>query len=169
MNPCDYLDEVRALAKQAAEKILEIYNTEFSVQEKDDKSPLTAADIVSHKTIVAGLQSLGPDIPVLSEESARIPYQQRAGWQTYWLIDPLDGTKEFIKRNGEFTVNIALIHDGEPVLGVVHVPVTGVSYVACAKARGAIKAMPGEGEKAIRVRKLSDGPVAVVGSRSHPG
>jgi 3'(2'), 5'-bisphosphate nucleotidase len=168
MNPCDYLDEVRSLAKQAGEKILEIYNTEFSVQEKDDKSPLTAADMASHKTIVAGLQSLSPDIPVLSEESAKIPYQERAGWHTYWLIDPLDGTKEFIKRNGEFTVNIALIHDGVPVLGVVHVPVTGVCYAAC-EGKGAIKATPGEGEKAIRVRALSDGPVAVVGSRSHQG
>ena len=168
MNPCDYLDEVRALAKHAGEKILEIYNTEFSVQEKDDKSPLTAADMASHKTIVAGLQSLSPDIPVLSEESAKIPYQERAGWHTYWLIDPLDGTKEFIKRNGEFTVNIALIHDGVPVLGVVHVPVTGVCYAAC-EGKGAIKATPGEGDKAIRVRALSDGPVAVVGSRSHQG
>ena len=168
MNPCDYLDDIRALAKQAGEKIIEIYNTEFSVQEKDDRSPLTAADMASHQTIVGGLQSLSPDIPVLSEESSGIAWKERAGWHTYWLIDPLDGTKEFIKRNGEFTVNIALIRDGVPVLGVVHVPVSGVSYAAC-EGRGATKAMPGEGDKAISVRKLPDGPVAVVGSRSHQG
>jgi len=168
MNPCSYLDEARTLAKQAGEKILEIYNTGFSVEEKDDKSPLTAADMASHNTIVAGLEALTPDIPVLSEESAKIPYAERAAWDTYWLIDPLDGTKEFIKRNGEFTVNIALVDKGVPVLGVVHVPVTGVTYAACA-GQGSIKEVPGEGEKPIRVRKLSDSPVAVVGSRSHQG
>ncbi|HFD80158.1 MAG TPA: 3'(2'),5'-bisphosphate nucleotidase [Gammaproteobacteria bacterium] len=168
MNPCDYLDDVRALAKQAGEKILEIYDTEFSVDEKDDKSPLTAADMASHNTIVAGLEALTPDIPVLSEESAKIPFEERSKWKTYWLIDPLDGTKEFIKRNGEFTVNIALIHDGVPVLGVVHVPVSGVTYAAC-EGKGAVKETPGEGEKPIHVRKLGGGPVAVVGSRSHQG
>jgi len=168
MNPCSYLNDARALAKQAGEKILEVYNTEFSVEEKDDKSPLTAADMASHNTIVAGLGALTPEIPVLSEESAKIPYEERAAWDTYWLIDPLDGTKEFIKRNGEFTVNIALIHNGAPVLGVVYVPVSGVTYAAC-EGQGAIKETPAEGEKPIRVRKLADGPVAVVGSRSHQG
>jgi 3'(2'), 5'-bisphosphate nucleotidase len=168
MNACDYLDDVRTLARQAGEKILEVYNTEFSVEEKDDKSPLTAADMASHTTIVTRLETLTPDIPVLSEESAKIPYEERASWQTYWLIDPLDGTKEFIKRNGEFTVNIALIHEGVPVLGVVYVPVSGVTYAAC-EGKGTIKETPGEGEKPISVRKLSDGPVAVVGSRSHQG
>ncbi len=168
MNPCNYLDDVRALAKQAGDKILAIYNTEFSVAEKDDKSPLTAADMASHRAIVAGLEALTPNIPVLSEESAKIAYTERAGWETYWLIDPLDGTKEFIKRNGEFTVNIALIHAGVPVLGVVHVPVSGVTYAAC-EGRGARKEEPGAGERAIQVRKLGAGPVAVVGSRSHQG
>ena len=168
MNVCDYLDDVRQLAKQAGEKILEVYGTEFSVEDKDDKSPLTAADLASHNAIVAGLNALTPDIPVLSEEDAKIPFETRAAWQTYWLIDPLDGTKEFIKRNGEFTVNIALIRDGEPVLGVVYVPVSGVTYAAC-EGRGSIKEVPGEGEQPIHVRKLSEGPVAVVGSRSHQG
>jgi 3'(2'), 5'-bisphosphate nucleotidase len=168
MNPCDYLNEVRTLARQAGEKILEVYNSEFAVEQKDDKSPLTAADMASHKAIVARLGELTPDIPVLSEEAANISYAKRSGWHTYWLIDPLDGTKEFIKRNGEFTVNIALIHDGVPVLGVVHVPVSGVTYAAC-EGQGAVKEVPGEGEKAISVRKLTGGPVAVVGSRSHRG
>ncbi len=168
MNVCDYLDDIRALAKLAGDKILEIYNTEFSVEEKDDKSPLTAADLASHHAIVDRLKVLSPDIPVLSEESAKIPFEERSSWGTYWLIDPLDGTKEFIKRNGEFTVNIALIENNVPVLGVVYVPVTGVCYAACV-GMGSIKEVPGEGEKRIEVRKLSDGPVAVVGSRSHRG
>jgi 3'(2'), 5'-bisphosphate nucleotidase len=168
MNPCNYLDDARALAKQAGEQILQIYNTEFAVEEKDDKSPLTAADMASHTTIVAGLQRLTPGIPVLSEESASIPFAERSAWDSYWLIDPLDGTKEFIKRNGEFTVNIALIHAGVPVLGVVHVPVSGVTYAAC-EGQGAVKEIPGRGAQAIHVRKLGDGPVAVVGSRSHQG
>ena len=168
MNPCNYLDDVRTLAKQAGEKILQIYNTEFAVQEKDDKSPLTAADMASHTTIVAGLRQLTPDIPLLSEESATLPFAERSAWETYWLIDPLDGTKEFIKRNGEFTVNIALIHKGVPVLGVVHVPVSGVTYAAC-EGQGAVKEVPGEGVQPIHVRKLGNGPIAVVGSRSHQG
>ena len=168
MNPCNYLDDARALAKQAGERILAVYNTDFAVQEKDDKSPLTAADMASHTAIVAGLEVLTPDIPVLSEESAKIPFEQRASWETYWLIDPLDGTKEFIKRNGEFTVNIALIHAGVPVLGVVHVPVSGVTYAGC-EGQGSVKDVPGAGEQPIHVRKLGAGPVAVVGSRSHQG
>ena len=168
MNPCDYLDAVRDLAGKAGEKILEIYNTEFSVEEKDDQSPLTAADMASHNVIVKGLEQLTPEIPVLSEESAKIPFEERSGWETYWLIDPLDGTKEFIKRNGEFTVNIALIHQGVPVLGVVYVPVSGVTYAGC-EGKGSVKEVPGEGEKVIKVRKLSQGPIAVVGSRSHRG
>jgi 3'(2'), 5'-bisphosphate nucleotidase len=168
MNPCDYLDEIKDVARLAGEKILEIYNTDFSVEQKDDKSPLTAADMASHKAIVARLQTLTPEIPVLSEESAKLPFEERSQWHTYWLIDPLDGTKEFIKRNGEFTVNIALIRDGVAVLGVVHVPVSGVTYAAC-QGRGAFKDVPGAGEREIQVRKLPDGPVAVVGSRSHQG
>jgi 3'(2'), 5'-bisphosphate nucleotidase len=109
-----------------------------------------------------------PDIPVLSEESASLPYSERSSWNRYWLVDPLDGTREFVKRNGEFTVNIALIEDGVPVLGVVHVPVTGVSYMAC-RGRGAMKQESGKTPVAIQARALGDGPVMVVGSRSHRG
>jgi len=160
---------VRALAREAGEKILEIYNSdEFVVQEKDDKSPLTAADMASHHAIMDGLQALTPEIPVLSEEAAGLPYAERRAWQRYWLVDPLDGTREFIKRNGEFTVNIALIEQGVPVLSVVHVPVSGVSYSAC-RGQGAFKQEPGGEPRPIRVRKLGDGPVMVVGSRSHRG
>ena len=111
------LEPAVEIARVAGGKILEIYNSDFAVEEKDDRSPLTAADMASHHAIVDGLQALTPDIPVLSEESKSLPFDVRSGWQTYWLVDPLDGTKEFIKRNGEFTVNIALIHNGVPVLG----------------------------------------------------
>ncbi|HYQ72907.1 MAG TPA: inositol monophosphatase family protein, partial [Gammaproteobacteria bacterium] len=163
------LEPVAALAEQAGDKILGIYNSDaISVQEKDDRSPLTAADLASHHAIVAGLAALTPDIPVLSEESASLPYSERAGWQRYWLVDPLDGTREFIKRNGEFTVNIALVDAGVPVMSVVYVPVTGVSYLACS-GKGAFRREPGEEPRPIHVRTLGKGPVMVVGSRSHRG
>jgi 3'(2'), 5'-bisphosphate nucleotidase len=163
------LEPVVELALLAGNKILDVYNSEeFSIQEKDDKSPLTAADLASHHAIVDGLTALTADIPVLSEESASLPFSERSSWQRYWLVDPLDGTREFIKRNGEFTVNIALIDAGVPVLSVVHVPVSGVSYLAC-KGQGAFKQEPGSERRAIAVRKLGDGPVMVVGSRSHRG
>ena len=162
------LEPVSALAQQAGEKILEIYNSEFAVEQKADNSPLTAADMAAHHAIVAGLAALTPDMPVLSEESASLPYKERSTWTRYWLVDPLDGTREFVKRNGEFTVNIALIEQGVPVLGVVHVPVSGVSYLAC-RGRGAVKQEAGKAPVAIHVRSLGEGPVMVVGSRSHRG
>lgn len=163
------LESVAALALKAGNEILAVYNSEeFSIQEKDDKSPLTAADLASHHAIVNGLTALTADIPVLSEESASLPFSERSSWQRYWLVDPLDGTREFIKRNGEFTVNIALIDAGVPVLSVVHVPVSGISYLAC-KGQGAFKQEPGGERQPITVRKLADGPLMVVGSRSHRG
>ncbi|MDC7240347.1 MAG: hypothetical protein PQJ50_08300, partial [Spirochaetales bacterium] len=117
----------------AGKAIMDIYNSEeFDIRTKSDNSPLTAADLASHRIIVDGLELLnretGVDIPVLSEESAEIPYGERRTWSRYWLIDPLDGTKEFIKRNGEFTVNVALIEEGVPVLGFVYVPVLDELY-----------------------------------------
>ncbi|MGB5540537.1 MAG: 3'(2'),5'-bisphosphate nucleotidase CysQ [Gammaproteobacteria bacterium] len=163
------LEPVTALARQAGVRILEVYNSDdYAVQEKDDRTPLTAADLAAHHTIVDGLGRLTPELAVLSEESASLPYAERSTWRRYWLVDPLDGTREFINRNGEFTVNIALIDDGVPVLGVVHVPVTGISYSAC-RGRGSFKQV-GEGRpESIHVRKLDGGPVMVVGSRSHRG
>ena len=122
-NPELLLKPLVDIATRAGEAILEIYNTAFSVELKDDSSPLTAADKASHRTIVSALEELTPDIPVLSEESAVVDWVKRSAWQEYWLIDPLDGTKEFIKRNGEFTVNIALIQGHQAVLGVVYAPV----------------------------------------------
>jgi len=162
------LDSVVRLAHAAGEKILAIYNSDFAIEHKEDRSPLTEADLASHHVIVAGLRGLTPGVPVLSEESSALPYAQRSLWQRYWLVDPLDGTKEFIKRNGEFTVNIALIDGGVPVLGVVHVPVSGVTYLAC-RGHGSFKQEAGREPHLIRVRKLPDGPIMVVGSRSHRG
>lgn len=126
----DLLPAVIDIARRAADAILQVYDSEFAVEHKDDRSPLTAADRAAHEVIVAGLAALAPQWPVLSEEAASAPYAQRRAWQRYWLVDPLDGTREFVKRNGEFTVNIALIDAGRPVLGVVQVPVRGEVYAA---------------------------------------
>ena len=162
------IQKINEIARQAGAAILGIYEQDFDVMEKTDKSPLTQADLAAHRVIVRELQSLTPEIPVLSEESAAIPFQTRTQWQTYWLIDPLDGTKEFIKRNGEFTVNIALIHDGKPVLGVVHVPVSQVTYYGD-RDQGAFKLDANGNSSAIQVTTTRETPVRVAGSRSHAG
>jgi 3'(2'), 5'-bisphosphate nucleotidase len=156
------------IAARAGACILEIYNTDFAVETKDDKSPLTAADKASHETIVAALQELTPDIPVLSEESAAISWEERSAWTEYWLIDPLDGTKEFIKRNGEFTVNIALIQGNTAVMGVVYVPVSGRCFYGYQE--GGAYETTAEGEtRPIHVSTKAQTPLRVVGSRSHRG
>ena len=160
--------ELLDIARSAGQAILEVYHQDFSVQHKDDDSPLTAADLASHKVIVQRLHDMDPDTPVLSEEAAATPYEIRAGWRRYWLIDPLDGTREFVKRNGEFTVNIALIDDGRPVLGVVHVPVSGVSYVG-SDTQGAWKVGADGAVMPIRVRAKCAEVIQVAGSRSHAG
>jgi len=154
------------LARLAGEKILEIYAQDFSVAHKDDRSPLTEADMAAHHAIVAGLRALTPDLPILSEEEAALPFAERSRWRTYWLVDPLDGTREFIKRNGEFTVNIALIDDHQSILGVIYVPVSGVCYAAC-RGGGAYRQEPGGEPRAIRVRPWRGGRITVAGSRSH--
>jgi len=157
---------VRAIAARASEQILKIYETDFAVAEKQDRSPLTAADLASHEAIVAGLKALTPELPILSEESVGIPFAERSGWSRYWLVDPLDGTKEFIKKNGEFTVNIALIDGHRPVLGVVHVPVSGISYFA-AEGFGAFQEQPGSKQVPLATRKANPKYFVVSGSRSH--
>ena len=159
---------VTDIAVHAGDKILEIYATDFAVETKADESPLTMADKASHNAIIAALAKLTPDIPILSEESDAISWEERSQWPEYWLIDPLDGTKEFIKKNGEFTVNIALIQGHQAVLGVVHVPVKNRSFYGFAEG-GAFERTP-EGEvKEIRVTTPAQNPVRVVGSRSHRG
>jgi 3'(2'), 5'-bisphosphate nucleotidase len=157
-----------ALAERAAVAILEVYGSDFAVEHKDDRSPLTAADLASHRVIVEGLQALAPHLPVLSEESADIAWAERARWTHYWLVDPLDGTREFVKRNGEFTVNIALIDNHQSVLGAVLAPVTGDLYVA-ARGAGAWLQQKADGPwQPIRARTLEQ-PATAAGSRSHGG
>ncbi|MBX9704790.1 MAG: 3'(2'),5'-bisphosphate nucleotidase CysQ, partial [Gammaproteobacteria bacterium] len=113
-----YLEQVIHIAKAAGDAIMQVYSTDFNVVRKDDNSPLTQADLAAHQVIVQALEALTPNIPILTEESDSISYETRGQWRQYWLIDPLDGTREFVKRNGEFTVNIALINQHQSVLGV---------------------------------------------------
>ncbi len=162
------LPEIVNIARQAGERILAVYETDFDVQTKEDTSPLTAADLAAHETILAGLKKLTPGWPILSEEAAEIGFEIRSGWSRYWLVDPLDGTREFVNRNGEFTVNIALIDDHRPVLGVVHVPVSGRDYFACRES-GAWRQDSGEDPVSIKASTTCRRPVRVVGSKSHRG
>ncbi|MCU0766384.1 MAG: 3'(2'),5'-bisphosphate nucleotidase CysQ [Gammaproteobacteria bacterium] len=167
MTDDQLLDAVLDLARRAGEAILEVYRSDFAVAAKEDRSPLTEADLRAHRVIVAGLSALTPALPVLSEESAAAPYDVRAGWSRYWLVDPLDGTREFVKRNGEFTVNIALIGGHAPVLGVVYAPALEVAYAGGA-GLGAFKEAGGT-RSPIRVATPAASPLRVVGSRSHAG
>jgi 3'(2'), 5'-bisphosphate nucleotidase len=157
---------VADIAVAAGRAILEVYGQDFDVTHKADQSPLTQADLASHRIIRDALALLTPAIPLLSEESAEIDFAVRSRWTEYWLVDPLDGTKEFVNRNGEFTVNIALIRDHQPALGVVHVPVTGVTYTGVVGA-GATRQSAGAPPQPIHVRLPCADPVRVVGSRSH--
>ena len=159
-------DDVIALAREAAHRILAVYETCFDVEHKADASPLTQADIASHECIVAGLERLTPDIPILSEESAEdVPGLVRRQWQRLWLVDPLDGTREFVKRNGEFTVNIALIEDGVATFGVIQQPVTGALWWG-APGQGAYK-REGDADVALHCRQPATAPLRVAASRSH--
>jgi 3'(2'), 5'-bisphosphate nucleotidase len=157
---------VIAIAHAAAAKILEVYDTAFDVEHKADDTPLTAADLAAHLCIVEGLERLTPDIPILSEESAdAVPTQIRRRWERSWLVDPLDGTREFVRRNGEFTVNIALIERGVAVFGVIQAPVTGVLWHG-APGDGAFRRAGGE-ETPLRTRAPAPAPLRVAASRSH--
>lgn len=153
------------LARLAGEKILEVYDTAFEVTHKIDKSPVTAADMGAHRIIEAGLAALPFPFPVLSEEGLHIDYSIRKQWPTYWLIDPLDGTREFVKRNGEFSVNIALIDNHRSVLGVVYAPVMKRLYYASAT-NGAYKQEAGSPIEPIKVRATSGEKITIAGSRS---
>ncbi|WP_434926441.1 3'(2'),5'-bisphosphate nucleotidase CysQ [Shewanella sp. HL-SH2] len=161
------LQQIVTIAKQAGNAIMDVYaQTDLQVEIKQDDSPVTAADIASHNVIIKGLTSHFADIPVMSEEDANISWATRKQWQTYWLIDPLDGTKEFIKRNGEFTVNIALIHQGQAIAGVVYAPVLGKCYSGIV-GNGAWLEHNGQVSRLdISQRNILPIPV-VVGSRSH--
>lgn len=164
----------------AGEEILAVYRREITVDYKADHSPLTEADRAAHRVIVACLAKTG--VPLLSEEGAAVPYETRAGWRSLWVIDPLDGTKEFIKRNGEFTVNVALVHDGTPFMGVVYAPESrdlylGIAGVGAFRAQGVndgaavVRACTGgrigEPLRPLAAAPLAPGPLRVVASRSH--
>lgn len=162
------LEQVCRIARDAADAILKVYADEFEVERKADHSPVTAADLAAQRVIVAGLAQLEDVLPVLSEEARILPWATRREWLRYWLVDPLDGTREFVKRNGEFTVNIALIDHHEPVMGVVLAPVTGDLYAA-ARGHGAWRQQGSTAAwERLSTRALAQ-PAAVAGSRSHGG
>ncbi|MGQ0384157.1 MAG: 3'(2'),5'-bisphosphate nucleotidase CysQ [Gammaproteobacteria bacterium] len=167
-SPHALLPEVIAIAREAGRVILDVYHSDYAIQLKDDRSPLTEADLRSERMILAGLARIARDIPVLSEETAQAPWETRRAWRRLWVVDPLDGTREFIDRNGEFTVNIALVEDGRVVMGVLHAPALGRTYFACEGA-GAYRSDGAAAGESIRVVKRGPGPVRVVGSRSHRG
>ena len=165
----ELLPELIGLSEEAGECILGFYRRQseaVEVQYKENRTPLTEADMAAHHLIEAGLQRLTPGLPVLSEESEAIPFAERTRWGRYWLVDPLDGTKEFIKGNGEFTVNIALVEGHRAILGVIHGPVNGVTYYA-GVGRGAYRRRRDAAPEPIRVRPLQPGRFTVAGSRSH--
>ena len=161
----DLQEAVIAIAREAAAAILAVYENAFEVGHKSDASPLTAADLAAHHCIVEGLERLTPDWPVLSEEAADIPWETRRHWQRYWLVDPLDGTREFVKRNGEFTVNIALIEAGVAVFGVVLAPVGGALWHGVVG--GPAYRRDGEADVLLRTRAPATGTLRVAASRSH--
>lgn len=166
MELTNLLETAKKAALAAGAEILKIYKSgDFSIEAKSDNSPLTLADKAAHLRIVSFLEKTG--IPILSEEGRDIPYEERSEWQYFWMVDPLDGTKEFIKKNGEFTVNIALIHKSESVLGVVYTPVLDELYWAI-KGNGAFRLKDEEAVKlSVSQRKLDSLGLKVVASRSH--
>ena len=157
------INDIKDIALNAGNIIMKIYEKDFSIEYKDDKSPLTEADLKSNEIICSALEKLYPNIPIMSEENKVIDYDERKKWEYYWCIDPIDGTKEFIKRNGEFTVNIALIYKNKPVLGVVYAPVLDDMYSA-KKSEGTFK----NGQKLpLYVNNNKDEKMLVVASKSH--
>ena len=158
-------DGVIAVAEAAAADILDVYARDFDVERKQDSTPLTEADLSAHRRIVAGLRALTPDIPVLSEESAEACIALRKQWSRYWLVDPLDGTREFVKKNGEFSVNIALIDDGVAVFGAIQQPVTSLVWYG-APGQGAYRREEGR-DIAIATRQPASAPLRIAASRSH--
>jgi 3'(2'), 5'-bisphosphate nucleotidase len=168
-SPAALREQVSAIARRAGREILALYAAgDPHATTKPDDSPLTEADLRSQRLIEAALRSLTPGLPVLSEEATRVPFAERALWRRYWLVDPLDGTREFLARNGEFTVNIALVEGHTPVLGVVHVPVSDLSYEGV-PGEGAWRRSDGSTAQPIRVAVPARAPVRVVGSRAHRG
>ena len=166
--PANFEERLITLARDASSAILDIYETDFYVETKTDSSPLTLADTAAHKIIVKGLRELTPDIPIISEEAVLPEFSERSKWPMYWLVDPLDGTKEFVNRNGEFTVNIALIAENVPLVGVVCVPVQDRTYIGNTSTMDA-RVYGAAGERQVKSRRFSEKPtdIKVVASRSH--
>lgn len=155
-----------SIARIAGDKILEIYDSEYSIEHKNDNTPLTTADLAADSIIRNALRDLTPEIPILTEESTHIPFQTRQQWQRYWLVDPLDGTREFIKRNGEFTVNIALIENHQSILGVINAPVLNTDYFAWRDGH-AFKKINSNPAQQINTRNADPNKLIIAGSRSH--
>jgi 3'(2'), 5'-bisphosphate nucleotidase len=175
MNPTEgaelvqLANEIAELARDAGVDILDVYSEHAATaNSKADGSPLTLADMRAHRRIVAGLGALSPRLPILSEESAQIPFEVRRPWARYWLVDPLDGTKEFLSRNGEFTVNIALVVGHRPALGVVYAPARDTLHLGVVGV-GAWRTVGGDPAHSIRAQARAHVPARVVGSRSHRG
>ncbi len=163
------IERILAIAEKAGKATLDIYNRDFNIEEKDDRSPLTEADKKSNEIIIEGLIQHYSDIPYISEEMKQTAYEERQEWNHFWLIDPLDGTKEFIKKNGEFTINIALVENQTPVLGVIYVPVKDIFYYA-QKGMGSFKMENGSKAQPISATtEINKDKLVVVGSRSHGG
>ena len=155
------------IAKEAGKAVIEIYNSDFDYRLKKDLSPITEADNLSHQIITAKLKVSTPETPILSEENCEIPYKTRSKWSQYWLVDPLDGTKEFINRNGEFTVNIALIDRNTPIFGVIHLPVTNETYWGSI-VNNSFYSNEKNDIKPIYVSENKRKPIRLAASRSHP-
>jgi 3'(2'), 5'-bisphosphate nucleotidase len=163
----ELIEQLIDISTEAGDAILGFYNSKIDVQVKSDSSPLTKADLESNSIIVKRLKSLTPDIPILSEEEADISFDVRSKWNEYWLIDPLDGTKEFINKNGEFTVNIALIKNNKPVLGIIHIPVKKQTFWGI-KDEGSYMMHDNCDPIKISVSKKTEGKIRIITSRSHP-
>ncbi|WP_430519897.1 3'(2'),5'-bisphosphate nucleotidase CysQ [Aliivibrio sp.] len=157
------LTSIHEIALEAGKAIMDRYHSDVNVQEKADHSPVTEADLAANAVIIQQLEALTPDIPILSEESVHTAWNERQHWGQFWLVDPLDGTKEYLRRNGEFTVNIALIDNGKPILSVVHAPALEKSWLANGKSAWVVAK---SGKEKIQVRPAT--VPTVVGSRSHP-
>ena len=167
MNLSEHLDNLIEISSLGGDEILDVYNGTIDVTLKDDLSPLTDADRRSNAVITSKLSALYPEIPILSEEGRKIDFSERKKWSLFWLIDPLDGTKEFIKRNGEFTVNIALIDDGCPIAGIVYAPTKNAFWYG-AKGIGSFIIKNNSKSKEIFVQDDIEDPIRIVSSRSHP-
>jgi len=162
------IEPLISLCRSTSMRIAEIYNGKYQIDQKSDMTPVTCADLAAHCSIMAGLDLIAPGVPVLSEEADEIPFAQRSKWHTYWLVDPVDGTREFINGTGEFTINIALIDNYRPILGIIYAPIIEVCYYAT-QGGGAYKLLPNcATRKVLHTRPCNKAEIVVVAGRSGP-